>query len=59
MVCKESNQTNILEYLILAIQTTNIDPDQTAPTRALWSESTLFCYRDVLNGLAEDIADNI
>ena len=24
-----------------------------------WSESTLFCYRDVLNGFADNIADDI
>ena len=49
----------IMSRTTFSIQTTSMDPDQTAPSGAVWSVSTLVCYTDVLNGLVDDIADDI
>ena len=41
----------------VSIQTNSVDPNQTAPRSSLIWVHTV-CYRDVLNGLADNTVDN-
>ena len=40
------------------VQTNSVDPDQTAPRRAVWSGSTLFAKKWLLKSQADDKADD-
>ena len=48
------------QAMVVDIQAIGVDPDQTAPRGAVWSGSTLLvaCFRDILNGQADDTADD-
>ena len=54
VVCCMQMLTSMTDF---GMQTNSVDPDQTAPSSL--SSVHIVCYRDVLNGLTDETADDI